>query len=420
LTGVAERPETPPTHPAVVVALDCITGLQTARILAARGVRVVGVAADRRHFCARTRVVRRVVESPTSGDALIGTLERLGPELGDPASGGPAVLIPCSDASVLAISAERDRLMPWFRFVLPEHDVVELLMDKIRFTEHAQAHGLAIPATRILRDRADAEAAAAELDYPAVLKPGLKGARWLAAAGAKVFRVEDGAGLLSAYDRCSEWSDVLIAQAWVDGEEADLYSSNVYFDRASQPQVTFIARKIRQWPVDTGTSCLGEEVRNDEVLDESIRLFASVAYRGLGYLEMKRDARTGRHLIIEPNIGRPTGRSAIAERGGVELIMTAYRDALGEPLPSARAQRYRGVKWIYWRHDLQASIVAARRGRLSLRGWWRSVRGPKVEAVGSWRDPVPFLVDGWRSLAAVGGRRGSARPAEPDPVRGEA
>ncbi len=201
---MAERPATPPTHPAVVVALDCITGLQTARILAARGVPVFGVAADRRHFCARTRVVRRVVESPTSGDALIATLERLGPQLGDPATGGPAVLVPCSDASVLAISAGRDRLAPWFRFVLPPHDVVELLMDKIRFTEHAQAHGLAIPTTRILRSRADAEAAAVELDYPAVMKPGLKTARWQAATKAKVFRVEDAAELLATYDRCAE------------------------------------------------------------------------------------------------------------------------------------------------------------------------------------------------------------------------
>ncbi len=133
---------------------------------------------------------------------------------------------------------------------------------------------------------------------------------------------------------------------------------------------------------------------------------------------MKRDARTGRHFIIEPNIGRPTGRSPIAERGGVELIMTAYRDALGEPLPTARVQRYRGVKWIYWRHDLQASIVAARHGRLSLRGWWRSVRGPKIEAVGSWRDPVPFLVDGWRTLTAVGGRRRPTcgPPDRPGPI----
>ena len=408
---------------AVVIALDCITGLQTARILAARGIPVVGLAADRHHFCARTRVVREVIEAPTSGDGLIAELERLGPRLGGLATGGPAVLIPCSDASVLTISADRERLALWYRFVLPAHDTVELLMDKIRFTEHAQAHGLAIPPTRILRDRADAEAAAAELSYPAVVKPGLKTARWQAATRAKVFRVEDPDELLAAYDRCSAWADVLIAQAWVDGGEGDLFSSNVYFDRASQPEVTFIARKIRQWPVETGTSCLGEEVRNDEVLEESIRLFGSVAYQGLGYLEMKRDARTGRHFIIEPNIGRPTGRSAIAERGGVELLLTAYRDALGQPLPAARTQSYRGVKWIYWRHDLQAALVGARRGRLSPLGWWRSVRGPKVEAVGSWRDPLPFLVDAWHTLAVIGGRRrrGKQTPrATPGTAHGDA
>jgi D-aspartate ligase len=407
-----------PTHPAVVVALDCITGLQTARILAARGVPVIGLAADRGHFCARTRVVDRVIEGPTSGDGLVAALERLGPELGDAAQGGPAVLVPCSDDAVLAISAGRERLVPWYRFVLPAHDVVELLMDKIRFTEHARASGLAIPPTRILRNRADAESAAAELAYPAVVKPGLKSARWQASTRAKVFRVEDAADLLATYDRCSAWADVLIAQEWIDGSEAALYSSNVYFDRASQPQVTFIARKIRQWPVTTGTSCLGQEVRNDAVLDESVRLFGSVAYQGLGYLEMKRDARSGRHFIIEPNIGRPTGRSSIAERGGVELIMTAYRDALGEPLPAARTQHYRAVKWIYWRHDLQASLVAFRRGELSPRGWWRSVRGPKVEAVGSWRDPLPFLVDGWNTLATGVGRVVRRRPpVRPAPVK---
>jgi predicted ATP-grasp superfamily ATP-dependent carboligase len=416
---MARRSEAANANPALVVALDCITGLQTARILAARGIPVVGLAADRRHFCARTRVVREVVEGPTSGDGLIASLERLGPRLSGSGSGGPAVLVPCSDASVLAISASRERLVPWYRIVLPAHDTVELLMDKVRFTEHAQAHGLAIPPTRILRDRADAQAAAAELDYPAVIKPGLKTARWQAATRAKVFRVDDATELLAVYDRCSAWADVLIAQAWVEGGEADLYSSNVYFDRASQPQVTFVARKIRQWPVETGTSCLGEEVRNDAVLDESVRLFSSVGYQGLGYLEMKRDARTGRHFIIEPNIGRPTGRSAIAERGGVELLLTAYRDALGQPLPAARAQNYGGVKWIYWRHDLQAALVAARHGRLSPLGWWRSVRGPRVEAVGSWRDPLPFLLDGWQTLTLISGRRRRSRHA-PRPTPGTA
>jgi predicted ATP-grasp superfamily ATP-dependent carboligase len=98
-------------------------------------------------------------------------------------------------------------------------------------------------------------------------------------------------------------------------------------------------------------------------------------------------------MIIEPNIGRPTGRSAIAEKGGVELLLSAYRDALGEPLPDAIEQRFSGVKWIYWRHDVQAAILRARRGELSAGAWLQSVRGPKIEAVFSRRDPMPFVAD---------------------------
>ena len=77
---------------------------------------------------------------------------------------------------------------------------------------------------------------------------------------------------------------------------------------------------------------------------------------------------TGRLVIIEPNVGRPTGRSAIAEAGGVELVLTAYCDVAGLPLPGAREQRYVGAKWIDLRRDLQAALVARRQGTLSAPG----------------------------------------------------
>ena len=382
---------------AVVVGLDCITGLQSTRILAARGIPVIGVAADRRHFAARTRLPIEVVRAPLRGEPLVDALVVLGERLDR-----PAVLVPCTDAAVLAISAGRDRLAERFRFVLPDHADVERLMDKVAFAEHAIAARLPIPPTAVLRTRADAERAAAELVFPAVLKPGLKGASWVAATKAKAIPVDGPAELLAAYDECAGWTDVLIAQSWVHGGEDALYSTNVYYDRDSVEQVSFVARKLRQWPLDTGTSCLGEEVRNDEAAAVSRTLFGSVAYRGLGYVEAKEDARTGRLMIIEPNIGRPTGRSAIAEKGGVELLLTAYRDALGEPLPEARVQAFRGVKWIYWRHDVQAAIARIRRGELSPAGWWRSIRGPKVEAVFALADPVPFAADLVHTAGAVG------------------
>jgi D-aspartate ligase len=375
--------------PAIVIAMDCITGLQTTRLLAARGIPVIGIVADRSHFCARTRIPQRIITAPTSGEGLIEALERLAPQLG----GGPAVLIPCSDAAVLAISRWRDRLPGTYRFVLAAHDVVERLMDKVSFAEHAMATGLPIPATRILRTREDALAAAATLPYPAVLKPALKTQAWTAATKAKVFRIADGPALIAAWDQWSEAAGVMIAQTWIEGGESSLISANAYLDRDGRTRVMFTARKLRQWPPETGTSCLGEEIRDDEVADIARRLFEGAGYRGLAYLEVKRDTRTGQALIVEPNLGRPTGRSAIVEEGGVELLLSAYRDALGEPLPPNTTQTFGGARWIYWRHDLQAALVAMGSGRLSPAAWWRSVRGPAYEAVFDRHDPLPFVAD---------------------------
>lgn len=373
---------------AVIAGLDCITGLQTARILAGHGVEVIGIAARRDHFCCRTNTVRRVIVSEMSGDGLVDTLLSLGRRLR-----APAVLVPCTDLAVLAISGARERLGDRYRFSLPDHDVVEMLMDKERFYEHAVAKGLPVPGTRLVRTREAAERASRELRYPVVLKPRLKTPQWQRNTSAKAFKTGTAAQLMEVYDRVAGWSDVLVLQEWIEGGEDSLYSCNCYYDGSSTPVATFVSRKLRQWPPLTGTSSLGEECRNDVVLQHTLDLFGGVGYRGLGYVEMKRDARTGELYIIEPNIGRPTGRSSIAEAGGVDLHYAAYCDMAGLTLPPNLRQRYRGAKWIYLRHDLQAALWYWRRGELSIGGWWRSMKGRKAEAVISWRDPKPFVAD---------------------------
>ncbi|MEP6665792.1 MAG: hypothetical protein ABJA81_05030 [Nocardioidaceae bacterium] len=398
--------------PAIVVGLDNITGLQTARILADRGVPVIGVAADRTHFGSRTNACDEVIESTLSGHELILTLRDLGRRLGR-----TSVLLPCTDGSVALLSRHRDQLTDLFSLPLAPHDVVELLMDKVKFAQHASAAGLAIPRTEVLASRDEAELAAKCLEYPCVLKPPVKSSEWQRHTSSKGFPVKDAEEFLTIYDRVAPWSPQLLAQEWVEGGEDGLFSCNAYFDEHSRPLVTFVARKLRQWPPNVGTSASGEECRNDEVLDETVRLFSSVGFHGLAYLEMKRNARTGRMTIIEPNVGRPTGRSAIAEAGGVELVYTAYCDAAGLPLPTAREQRYVGTKWLDLRRDAQAAAVAHRRGQLSLSEWGRSLRGPKGHAIWSRRDPLPFAVDLMHSLAEggrmlatrAGGRQGKRR-----------
>jgi hypothetical protein len=62
---------------AIVIGLDCITGLQTARALHQQGIAVTGIAFDPNHFANRTRCVSKLVIAKRSGGALLECLRRL-------------------------------------------------------------------------------------------------------------------------------------------------------------------------------------------------------------------------------------------------------------------------------------------------------------------------------------------------------
>jgi D-aspartate ligase len=380
--------------PAVLLGLDSMQGLQVARILSRHGVRVVGVASSERHYACRTRACEVVIAR--SRDELFTFLKTFGEGID-----GEAVLIPCQDGRVLSVSRARDELSRWYRIVLPAPDVVEMLMDKVAFYTYAAENGFPIPETHILRSAEDAERAAGSLPFPAVLKPAMRTSQWTELTDEKAFMVSSEKDLLEIYDRFSMIDDPLIAQEWVPGGISELYSCNCYFSQSGELLSTFVARKLRQWPVDTGQSSLGEEVRDDTVLQESIRLLRSVDYRGLGYVEMKRDPSRGRYYIIEPNVGRPTGRSAIAEAGGVALHLTAYCDAADLPLPGNRRQEYRGVRWVHLRRDLLSAMVTMRRGEMTPWGWIRSLWGVRGFAVLSLRDPMPFIAEMGQAMAEL-------------------
>lgn len=387
---------------AVVIGLDCLQGLQTARILAARGVGVIGVAKDPAHHACRTKVCEEIVIADTGGVGLVTALARVGPGFVR-----KPVLFPCQDKNVAIVSAHRAELEQWYEIVLPPHDVVEMMMDKARFYEFAMSRGFPLVPTYMLDSAEAVQRAAAELAYPAILKPSLRLREWSKYTREKAFIVGSAQDLIDHYERMRTWTDVLIAQEFIPGPESNHFTTNCYFGEDGEALVTFTTRKIRQWPPGTGQACLSEEAENQTVVKETLRVFGSVPYRGLAYLEMKRDERTGAYYIIEPNIGRPTGRSASAEAAGVELIYTMYCDALGLDLPTSRFQTFRNVKWIHLMRDLQASVHHMRRGELTVGDWWRSVRGRRAYAIASWRDPLPFLAALLRVVPTIRSTRGS-------------
>lgn len=403
-----------PPLPAVVIGIDCPTGLQTARTLADIGVPVAGVADDRGHPCSRTRACSHVVEADTGAPDLLEALSRLS---GDGSASG-SVLVPCTDRSVLFLSRHRDEVPGAQQLVLPDADVLGTLLDKALFAEFARERGLPVPPTRVLRSRREAAAAASDLPFPCALKPNRKAADWKRRTDAKLFRAGSPEELIDLYDRCSEWARSLVAQSWVPGPDSQHVTCNAYLV-GDEMVAAHTSRKLRQWPRNGGQGCLSESWPDDEVRRIAADLFGSEGYRGLAYLEVKRDPRTGEHLILETNVGRPTGRAAAARASGVPLLETAYRDAAGLALPRRhRGNEEQGVKWVHLRRDAQASAVAALKGELTPSEWLRSLRGPRVYALLSRQDPLPFLLDLARSAGKALRRVADGlRPSPPTETR---
>lgn len=371
---------------AVIIGLDSLQGLQTSRVLAKRKVPVIGIAKDPHYHSCHTKVCEKIIFTNTENEQLIETLIDLGPKLNR-----KAVLYPCQDLNVLILSKYRDELKDWYHIALPTHEVLEMTLNKAKFYEFLMEHQLPLTCTHILKNRRQAENISSELNYPVIIKPPIRSSAWLEKTSLKAFKVLTPDQFLSTYDKYHTLADVLIAQEWIKGPDQNHFTSFCYFNKESKPLVTFISRKLRQWPLQTGQRCLGEEVRNDFVLNTTIQLFKSVKFYGFGYLEMKRDQNSGNYYIIEANVGRPTGPSTMAEAAGVELHYTMYCDCLGLSLPANLKQQYVGVKWIHLLRDIQSVYNLWRKKEITLKGWLNSLHGKKKFAIFSWEDPLPFI-----------------------------
>lgn len=372
---------------AIVVGLDDIRGVHAARTLAHQHIPVIGIARDRRSYGCKTWACQRVIQADPRTEQCIEALEELGKTLNN-----DAVLVPCTDMSVLTLSKHRDRLRDRFLFNFPDHDVLEKLSNKVRFYDFADRVGLPIPKTRKLNSDEDVESAIATLRFPLAVKPpNSKDPEWLEHTHIKAFRANDANELRLIFHQYRHIITPLIVQEWIEGPESNLYACHCYISSEGEVLASFTSRKIRQWPPQTGQACLAEECQNERVREITFELFKKFNFVGLGYVEVKLDQRSGEYLIVEPNVGRVSGRMAIAEAGGVELLHTMYCETLGLSLPEERQQQYRNAKWIFMRQDLQATFSAFRNRQISLRDWYHSLGGPKRYALFSLRDPLPFV-----------------------------
>jgi len=118
---------------------DTLNGIQTVRILAERGIRVIGLISNKKEALGRTRRCEKIEVADPEGPELIETLSNLGRQLGQ-----KAVLYPVNDETVAAVSKNRGELSTGYHIALPPEDMVDMMLSKSRFHEYTVATGLPV------------------------------------------------------------------------------------------------------------------------------------------------------------------------------------------------------------------------------------------------------------------------------------
>jgi D-aspartate ligase len=301
--------------------------------------------------------------------------------------GARAVLIPSSDRFVTAISRHREALRDHFR-LSPGVELQGLLADKQTQYALAEQHGMPMPVSRYLLNRADVEKFV-EISFPVVLKP-THFREWLKFAPGHPLRnhklsiCKSAAEVLECYDLVRHVTPDVIVQEIIQGDDQAkrVYLSVYGADGARVAHAMF--RELRCEPIQFGPASVTEPVQDpetDKVCDDFLR---AIGYRGICEIEMKWDSRDGRVKLIEAN-PRLSGGGDAAPYAGVDLPWIHYLEVIGK-LAVPVKPKPDPFKHIVLRADATAVPAYWRAGLLDFRGLVRSYRGPRAYFDLDWND----------------------------------
>lgn len=358
-------------------------------------------------YCHQKRVIADCVTSP--GEA-VRDLEELGRSFSE-----KPVLFYGDDAMLMLISSNRERLAKYYRFLMPEHELVEALVDKSQFAQLAEKLELAAPKTITSRQVMSTDDIERYISLPCVLKANPENAWFRSSAireeggkPQKALRANNRAELDRLYGRIKQYTDSFVVQEYIEGGDNCIYSFHAYLDRKGEALAHFVGRKIRTYPKDTGLSAYLELVKEPEVVRLGLDILKKLDFVGPVKIDFKKEASTNRFYVLELN-ARFTLWNYLGAVCGVNLPQAAYKDLTGEP-PAVETDYRAGVRWLSFGNDFRAVIRDYHRdGDISWADWLLSYKGEKVYDIFSWRDPYPFVKTVMNYSRALYRRAGKGR-----------
>lgn len=380
--------------PGAVVIGGYVNGLGLVRALAARNVPTAVVTTKPFDIAHRSRWTSAHYPLPgleERPELLLELLERR-------ARDWPGwALFPTNDEAVAALAQYHDRLSSLYRVVSPPWEVARYLLDKGLMLDAARSVGAEVP--HCYGPATQATAADPDLRFPVVVKP-LVGYRFAARFGTKLFVADDREELGRCIARLTDAGIPGQLLDLVPGADDRIYSYCTYMDASGEPAGGVLVRKLRQSPPLFGVARVAEIAGSVPSLREAtIEILRRIGVRGMAVAEFKLDPRDGSLRFIEVN-GRSVVYNGLLRRAGLDLAGLAWSEHVSGRPGRARANGWPGV-WINLHADFLYSTLYRRHDRVDLGDFLAPYARPKIEAVWSARDPLPFLAQ-WSRTAREG------------------
>ncbi len=302
-----------------------------------------------------------------------------------------------NEPMLLLVSRNRQALSPYYRFLLPDNELVEDLTCKLRFASLAERLDLPVPRSMTPAKDTTVEEIALRMGLPCVLKPNSHTGRYRTEVERerrfvyKVLQADSLEDLRKQYAKMRQYCDSFLAQEYVPGDDTTLYSVHAYLDGNGNSLGCFVGRKIRTCPKGCGGSTYLELVHHPELAQLGMKLLRQMNAVGPMKIDFKRDTRHNRWLILECN-ARFTLWNYLGAASGMNLPKVALADLYERP--AAPATTYRtNVRWLALGNDFRAFLHEYRPdGDWTWARWLWSLRFRKVHEVFSWSDPKPAII----------------------------
>lgn len=313
---------------------------------------------------------KHVIFSDYESDEFIEELCELGRSMDQ-----KMVIVTYDDRVILQISAYRDILSQYYLFTLPEHSMVEKLLDKLMFCDLCEEMDLQAPASLKVSGIEDLKAGKEKLKAPYLIKPAYRHLWFhkdftnVVGNYQKAYRCDTYEELEELYGKISQIHPDVVVQEYIIGDDSSMYDLNFYVSEDSKIENYVNAQKMRVYPPTAGWGSYVRTVHNDEIYIICLKIIKKLKLRGLINIQFKKDKRSGEYKLIEIHT-RTSIFDFLGAKAGQNMPVAYYAYLTGQNEFGMKERDYRDeVKYINLGRDLKLFLRYGRDYNIPIGTW---------------------------------------------------